>query len=244
MYATYIRNRIPYGQQKETPYQILFKTKPDISHIRIFGSKTYVHIPDVKRKKLDPKCLEGILVGFCDLTKGYRVFIPVNRKVVVSLDVIIDETIIGLDTIVKDGATHISHQCPDPFTLLLNLVENRNEVNHPNRQKIQDFPEQIPTQPIPLVEDFIPHPIQLIHQVEDIIPNPFHGFDINNLNQENHWQHMNEEMDAAFQNLNQQINNPHPQPNELHPALIPDQVEARRSDRTPLYSNKYIQCTP
>jgi len=123
-YATYIRNRIPSGQKNETPYQIIFKSKPDISNIRIFGSKTYVHIPEVKRKKLDPKCLEGFLIGFCDLTKGYRVFIPVTRKVVVSLDVIIDETIVGFDTIGKDSGIRILDQHPDPFTYLVLILNS------------------------------------------------------------------------------------------------------------------------
>jgi hypothetical protein len=69
-----------------------------------------------------------------------------------------------------------------------------------------------------------------------------HGFDANSLNQGKYWQHINDEINAAFLNLNQQINNPHPQLDELLPALVPDQVEARRSARTPLYSNKYMQC--
>ena len=32
-----------------TPHEKLFKKNPDLSHIRIFGSITYVHIPDDKR---------------------------------------------------------------------------------------------------------------------------------------------------------------------------------------------------
>ena len=96
-YAAYIRNRIPSGQKTKTPYEILFKNKPDISHVRIFGSKTFVHIPDVKRKKFDPKSLEGVLVGFCERTKGYRIFIPTTKKVEVSLDVLIDEMSLNLE---------------------------------------------------------------------------------------------------------------------------------------------------
>ena len=134
-------------------------------------------------------------------------------------------------------------------------MENRNDANQPGGQgnqgqqeidPIQLLPivENIipdPIQPIHLVEDIIPDPIQPINQVEAIIPEPFHGFNANDLNQENHWQHMDDEMNAAFHNLNQQINNPHPQLEEIHPVLIPDQADARRSTRTPLYSEKYMQ---
>ena len=96
-YAPYIRNRIPSGKKTKTLYEILFKNKPDVSHVRIFGSKTSVHIPDVKRKKFDPKSLEGVLVGFCERTKGYRIFIPTTKKVEVSLDVLIDEMSLNLE---------------------------------------------------------------------------------------------------------------------------------------------------
>ena len=134
-------------------------------------------------------------------------------------------------------------------------MENRNVANQPGGQGNQGQPEIDPIQLLPIVENTIPDPIQQIHQVEDIVPDPiqpinqveaiipeaFHGFDANDLNQENHWQHMDDEMNAAFHNLNQQINNPHPQLEEIHPVLIPDQVDARRSTRTPLYSEKYMQ---
>jgi hypothetical protein len=129
------------------------------------------------------------------------------------------------------------HNQEIPVIPELNMMENRIDVNQPGGQGIQDLPEIDPIQLLPLVEDIIPDPIQPIHQV----PNPFHEFHANNLNQKNHWQHMNDEMNAAYLNLNQQINNPHPQLDELLPALVPDKVEALRPARTPLYSNKYMQ---
>nr|CAH0098495.1 unnamed protein product [Daphnia galeata] len=47
---------------------------------RKFGSKVFVHILDGKRSKLDPKAVEGVLVGHCEHTKGYRIYIPEQRK--------------------------------------------------------------------------------------------------------------------------------------------------------------------
>jgi hypothetical protein len=91
-YSTYILNRIPPSKTKLSPFEIWTGHKPDLSHLRIFGSRTFVHVPDAKRTKLEPKCIEGILVGFCEFTKAYRIYIPTLRKVVTSRDVIIDET--------------------------------------------------------------------------------------------------------------------------------------------------------
>lgn len=91
-YATYILKRIPSSKSTSSPFEKWNGTKPNLSHLRIFGSRTFVHVPDVKRNKFQPKCIEGVLVGFCESSKAYRVYIPTQRKVVVSLDVIIDET--------------------------------------------------------------------------------------------------------------------------------------------------------
>jgi hypothetical protein len=91
-YATYILKKIPSNKSTSSPFEKWNGTKPNLSHLQIFGSRTFVHVPDVKRTKFQPKCIEGVLVGFCESSKAYRVYIPTQRKVVVSLDVIIDET--------------------------------------------------------------------------------------------------------------------------------------------------------
>lgn len=127
-YSTYIRNRIPTGTSTQSPYEIIKKKKPDISLIRIFGSKAYFHIPDVKRKKLDAKCKEGVLVGFCELTKAYRVFIPATGKVELSMNVLIDESLIGFD-----GAGNKSDlSTADPFIHFANdylvPIDNNNNI--------------------------------------------------------------------------------------------------------------------
>ena len=36
-------------------HEKVFGRKLDLSHVRIFGSIVYVHIPDAARQKLDPK---------------------------------------------------------------------------------------------------------------------------------------------------------------------------------------------
>lgn len=60
-YSAHIRNRISPMKQNLSPYDIIFKQKPVVSHIKIFGSKTYVYIPDCKRKKWGEKAYTGTL---------------------------------------------------------------------------------------------------------------------------------------------------------------------------------------
>ena len=86
--AAYLRNRCPTSSFKgETPHERWFGVKPDVDHIRVFGCMVYVHIPDEKRRKLDPKAVKGIFVGYPQGKKGYKIYIPESKKFVASRDV-------------------------------------------------------------------------------------------------------------------------------------------------------------
>ena len=90
--ACYLQNRLPGKATTKTPYELWNKRKPDLRHIRIFGSKAYVHIPKEKRTKWDACAKEGVLVGYSESQKGYRILHQDTNKVTVSRSVIIDET--------------------------------------------------------------------------------------------------------------------------------------------------------
>ena len=63
--ALYLMKRCTTSRMHDiTPHERLYGKKPDLSHIRIFGSITYVHSPDEKRQKLDPTSKKCILVGY------------------------------------------------------------------------------------------------------------------------------------------------------------------------------------
>jgi transposase InsO family protein len=64
--AVYTINSILSRTESVTPYETWYGRKPDISHLRIFGSKMYIHIPDASRQKLDAKSLQCIFMGYCD----------------------------------------------------------------------------------------------------------------------------------------------------------------------------------
>ena len=54
--AAYVMNKCTTsGVHDVTPHEKFFGKKSDLSHVRIFGSIAYVHIPDDTRQKLDPK---------------------------------------------------------------------------------------------------------------------------------------------------------------------------------------------
>lgn len=90
--AAYIVNRSPTKSlQWKTPFEMWTGRKPELSHMRIFGSEAMTHIPKEKRHKWDKKSEKMILVGYCESTKGYRVMNPKTHQIVKSRDVIFFE---------------------------------------------------------------------------------------------------------------------------------------------------------
>jgi len=50
--------------------------KLDVSHLRVFSSITYLHVPNEKKSKLDAKVEKCIFIGYSLEQKGYRCFNP------------------------------------------------------------------------------------------------------------------------------------------------------------------------
>ncbi|PNX77158.1 cysteine-rich receptor-like protein kinase 25-like protein, partial [Trifolium pratense] len=61
----YILNRCPTTKLKDkVPEEVWSKCKPSVTHLKVFGSLSYKHVPDAKRKKLDDKSEPVIFVGY------------------------------------------------------------------------------------------------------------------------------------------------------------------------------------
>ena len=84
-WACYIKNRLPHSALNGiTPYEALYNAKPSISHLRPFYTKCYTHIDKEKRlsgSKLEPRSIEGRLVGCTDSGKMFRIYFPLKHKV-------------------------------------------------------------------------------------------------------------------------------------------------------------------
>lgn len=86
MTAAYLQNRLPSRVVKGTPFELWTGRKSDIKHLRVFGCEAYVHIPDVKRSKLDPKAVKLRFVGYSEDHKGYRFLDPTTNRITISRD--------------------------------------------------------------------------------------------------------------------------------------------------------------
>jgi hypothetical protein len=67
--------------------------EPDVSHLKMFSCIAYVHVPDEKRSKLDPKAKKCIFIGYSLEQKGYRCFNPSTRKLQVIRNVVFYEMV-------------------------------------------------------------------------------------------------------------------------------------------------------
>jgi hypothetical protein len=63
----------------------------DVSYFRIFGCKAFVYVPEDKRKKLDPKVIEMMLIGYELGSKGYRLWNSSTQAIILSHDVMFDK---------------------------------------------------------------------------------------------------------------------------------------------------------
>jgi hypothetical protein len=91
--ACYSINRFYLHQiLKKTSYELLTGKKPNVSYFRVFGSKCFNLVKSGRKSKFAPKVVEGFLLGYDSNTRAYRVFNKSTRLVVVSCDIVFDET--------------------------------------------------------------------------------------------------------------------------------------------------------
>ncbi|KAK9720218.1 hypothetical protein QE152_g22188 [Popillia japonica] len=92
--ATYLLNRSTNSTcVGSTPYEKWFGLKPDLSHVKIFGSDCFVQVPkQTGRKKWDEKARKVFLVGFEPTSKNFRLYDANNQKVFISCNVKFNET--------------------------------------------------------------------------------------------------------------------------------------------------------
>lgn len=85
-HASYVRNRCARAGSDKTPYELMWGRKPDVSTLREFGAPLYATVVGDKRK-LAARGKRGILVGYEEERKAYRVLLDGHRSVTICRDV-------------------------------------------------------------------------------------------------------------------------------------------------------------
>jgi transposase InsO family protein len=107
--AVYLRNRSPTKALiGKTPMEEWTGKKPNISHLKVFGSFAVALDKGQQRSKFKPKGKEYRMVGYSTNSKGYRLYDPELRKVVEKRDVVFDE--LGLPEQADADAECVMHK--------------------------------------------------------------------------------------------------------------------------------------
>lgn len=86
--AAFVLNRTGKGVDERFPYELWTNKSYDIRQLRSFGSPVYVHIPKEKRRKWDQKGEKGLMVGYGEHVKGYRIYFSEKNLVDTKRDVV------------------------------------------------------------------------------------------------------------------------------------------------------------
>ena len=71
----------------KTPFEAWSGHKPNVSHLRVFGSKAWARIPPEKRKALQPQINDFIMLGYSEDSKRYNIFDPSSKKTFIEISV-------------------------------------------------------------------------------------------------------------------------------------------------------------
>ena len=88
----YVQYRLSHSSLGFKTFEEMHTGKePEVIHLNIFGCPLYVNISKEKITKLDPSGKKRILVGYCEVSKSFRIYISGFHHIYISRDVGSDE---------------------------------------------------------------------------------------------------------------------------------------------------------
>ncbi|KAG8493847.1 hypothetical protein CXB51_011132 [Gossypium anomalum] len=117
-----------FNRLKKTPQEVWSGNPANYSDLKIFGCPAYAH---VNSGKLEPRSIKCVFLGYKAGVKGYKLWCPENRKVVISRDVVFDETAMLPNLSLKDSSNkenqkQVEHQINTESTPQVSTkIENR-----------------------------------------------------------------------------------------------------------------------
>ena len=126
--AVYLYNRTPHSALKHiTPYEKKNSKKPNISHIRVFGSIAFYKVKTLT-KKLDPRANKAILLGFNE--NIYKLWDMEKKKPILSRDVIILENTFVVNQKLKENTINEVEIDLKTNKNISNPITNNNLTSH------------------------------------------------------------------------------------------------------------------
>jgi transposase InsO family protein len=84
--SCHVINRVPMKNKEKTPYEEWIGKKPSLSYLRRWGCLAKVNVPINKKRKLGPKTVDYVFLGYAHHSIAYR-FLVIKLEI---LDVQVD----------------------------------------------------------------------------------------------------------------------------------------------------------
>lgn len=87
--ANYLSNRSPNNRiGNVTPFEKWVGRKPRVAHLNKFGAKAFVLLKGRQNlNKFDAKAIPGVFIGYSEISKAFRIWVPSTHKVMVTKNV-------------------------------------------------------------------------------------------------------------------------------------------------------------
>lgn len=117
--AVYLINWLPTSVLSHcSPHEILFGSRPDYSHLKVFGCTCYPFLGLYRKDKLEPKSKKCTFLGYSNVQKGYKCLEPHTNRLYISRHVVFDETDFPFQQYDKDYRSSTSAFGTVPVTTL------------------------------------------------------------------------------------------------------------------------------
>ena len=92
-HAAFISNRVCHSNKTTTPFQMMFKEKPNMRDLKVWGCPGAVHIEDdyMPKNLAEPHAEPGIFLGYCSRSPSFRFYLPRTNMVVSRRDAVFFE---------------------------------------------------------------------------------------------------------------------------------------------------------
>jgi len=92
--VVHLINRLPTPfLSNQSPYELVYSTKPDFSNLKVFGCLAYTSSANIGKTKLDFRSLKCVFLGYKSGTKGYVLYDLHSKSIFVTRNVIFHENI-------------------------------------------------------------------------------------------------------------------------------------------------------
>jgi hypothetical protein len=133
--------------------------KPEVSHLKIFGYPVFIHIPKEERNKMESSGKKGIFVGYCEVSKAFRIYIPGHHHIEISRDVTFDEYAV----LKKSRGCHLEELYEEEPIIPITTVREVPRVAELVREVVTSLDEEI-IEDHDISEVQEPHQMMILHQ--------------------------------------------------------------------------------